>query len=487
MHVGSLTIVKLPNGYAADFYEDFKRRIASRIDHAKSLRWKLAEAPFDIDRPSWVEDRDFDLDRHVLRGALPEPHDRHTAERLAGWLHARALSRSRPLWEIYVFDGLPNGEAAIYSKMHHALIDGGAGAALTEILYESSPHPVDDGPPPGSQAAPSQRADTRDLASSLFAAYAELWRAQTSPADLANLELPRTGGSDLASVLFDAAVHSAEWPLRLAANASDIAHAYASALTNAFKPDSLKALGLLSAPSTPLNAAISSERSFAGVTVPMDRVKAIAAAVNGKVNDVVLALASGVLRRYLAEREALPRKTLTAFVPISARERGDAQTKNQVFGMVVPLATDVDDPRVRIDAIVAGAAASKELANPFRALMPHLAEVPTFGTPMLLQLLAVFYGRSRLADSLPPPVNVVVSNVLFSRTPIYIAGARIEHVFPMSIPVHGQALNITVHGYVDGLDFGLIAGANVVPDVDAIAQLVPVELAELERACGVAA
>ena len=221
MHVGSLTIVKLPDGYDGDFYEDFKARIASRLDLAKSLRWKLASTPFDIDRPSWVEDEQFDLDRHVLRGALPEPHDRVVAERIAGWLHAKTLNRARPLWELYVFDGMPDNEAAIYSKMHHALIDGGAGAALTEILYETSATPQPDAsaaPPPRPSSAP-KRQDVRDVSSSMFAAYAELWRAPfQSSSQLGNLELPRSGGSDLASVLLDAAIHYVEWPLRIAAN-----------------------------------------------------------------------------------------------------------------------------------------------------------------------------------------------------------------------------------------------------------------------------
>jgi WS/DGAT/MGAT family acyltransferase len=490
MHVGSLTIVKLPDGYDGDFYEDFKARIASRLDLAKSLRWKLASTPFDIDRPSWVEDEQFDLDRHVLRGALPEPHDRVVAERIAGWLHAKTLNRARPLWELYVFDGMPDNEAAIYSKMHHALIDGGAGAALTEILYETSATPAPDttaAAAPARVSGPSKKQDVRDVASSMFAAYAELWRAPFQSSQLGNLELPRSGGSDLASVLLDAAIHSVEWPLRIAANYGEIATAYQAAITNAFKPESVKALDLLSAPSTPLNVAISSERSFAGVTVSMARVKAIAAKAGGKVNDVVLELASGLLRRYLVEEEALPKKSLTAFVPISAREKGDAELKNQVSGMVVPLATDLDDPKKRLEAIVAGAATAKELANPFRSLMPHFADIPTFGSPMLLQLLAVFYGRSQLANSIPPAMNVVVSNVFFSRTPIYIAGAQILHVYPMSIPVHGQALNITVHGYVDGLDFGLMAAANVVPDVQRLTKLLTAELDDLERAYGTAA
>jgi diacylglycerol O-acyltransferase / wax synthase len=153
----------------------------------------------------------------------------------------------------------------------------------------------------------------------------------------------------------------------------------------------------------------------------------------------------------------------------------------------VPIATDVDDPKERLASIVAAATTSKAMANPFRSLMPHFAEIPSFGSPMLLQLLAVFYGRSRLADSIPPPFNVVVSNIVYSRAPMYMAGARIEHVYPMSIPVHGQALNITVHGYVGGLDFGFIAGANVVPDLRPMAKLLTEELVELERAYGLAA
>jgi WS/DGAT/MGAT family acyltransferase len=486
MHVGSLTIVTLPDGYDGDFYEDFKARIASRLYLAPSLRWKLAQTPFDIDRPSWIEDDQFDLNRHVLRGALPEPHDAATAERLAGWLHAKTLNRARPLWELYVFDGMPDNQAAIYSKMHHALIDGGAGAALTEILYETSAT-SEPGAAPPDPAPAAKRRDERDVASSMVAAYADLWRAPYEPGKLGKLELPRSGGTDLASVLLDAAIHQVEWPLRVSANLGEIATAYSTALSNAFKPESVKALDLLSAPATPLNAAISSERSFTGVTLSMSRVKALAAKAGGKVNDVVLALSSGMLRRYLSDAGALPKKSLTAFVPISAREKGDAELKNQVFGMVVPLATDVADPKARLEAIVAGSAASKELANPFRSLIPHFADIPTFGTPMLLQLLAVFYGRSGLANSLPPPMNVVVSNIFFSRAPIYIAGAQIEHVYPMSIPVHGQALNITVNGYVGGLDFGLMAAANVVPDVEPLAAMLCEELDALEAAYGTAA
>jgi len=489
MHVGSMTLVKLPDGYTGDFFEDLLQLFSQRIHLAKSLKYKLAPTPFDIDRPSWVEDEEFEIVRHVMRGTVPAPGDFETLQRLCGWMHAKPLNRARPLWEIYVFSGLPDNQAAIYSKMHHALIDGGAGAALTELLYDTSPNPPPrPAPPPTAGNAPAKRQDVRDVASSMMAAYAELWRMPlTRGADLKAFELPRSGGSDLASVMVDAAIHSVEWPLRVAASMPEILTSLSSALRNALKPDALEAIAALTAPSTPLNVTISSERSFAAVSLDMARVKAVAAKSGGKVNDVVLALSSGILRRYLNEIDALPNRTLTSFVPISAREAGNVELKNQVFGMVVPLATDCEDPKKRLEEIIAQATRSKELVNPFRALVPHLAEVPTFGTPMIFQLMATFFSRSNISDVVPPPINVVVSNIFFSKRPFYIAGAELTHVFPMSIVVHGQALNITVHGYRDSLDFGLMAGANVLPHVEYLGSMLQPELEALEVAYGIAA
>jgi len=483
MHVGSLTILDLPPGYAGDFYEDVKRRFASRLHVAKSLRYKLAPAPFDIDRPSWVEDDQFDIDRHVYRAAIPAPADRETLLRVSGWMHAKPLNRARPLWEIYVYDRLPGNQAAIYTKIHHALIDGGAGAALTEILYDSSPTAALAEPPP-KPGANAESHGVRDLGLSLVGAYAELMRAPGSRRNRLAFEFPRSGGSDLASVLLDAAIHQIEWPLRLAGSAPEIVNAFSTAFRNAVKPGAGNA-GSMAAPSTPLNVTVSSERSFAGVSLPLGRVKALGAKAGGKVNDVVLALSAAILRRFLLELDALPRATLTSFVPISAREAGDAELKNQVFGMVVPLATDVADPKERLEKIVAESQRAKDLANPFRALVPHLAEMPTFGLPMMLQLLSTFYSRSNLANVVPPQFNVVVSNVSVGRRPFYIAGAELLHIYPMSIVVHGQGLNITVQGYRDHLDFGLIAGANVVPHVAHIAAMLPGALEELELAYGI--
>jgi diacylglycerol O-acyltransferase len=480
MHVGTLAIVQPSPDRAAGFYDDVRALFASRVRLAESLVLKLASTPYEIDRPSWVYDETFDIDRHVLRAAIPEPADRAELQRVVSRLHAKLLDRTRPLWEVYVFTGLQGGESAIYTKMHHALIDGGAGAAVSAILYDTTPVPRDAGPPDVSHGLPARKpsADPRTVFES---ALLELWAAPLRPPEeLRNLTLPRTGGSDWNSVLVDAAINAAEWNVRMAANMSDMVTAFADSSRLQQRPDVAETLRSMQAPQTPLNASISSGRSFATATLPLARVKALAAKAGGKVNDVVLALASAMLRGYLTEANALPAQTLTAYVPISVRESGDAQLKNQTFGMTVPLSTDIADPRARIRH----AGIAKELAMPFKGLIPHLMDAPTFGTPMFFQLFSVYLGRSGIADTTAPQANLVVSNVMLSKRPFYVAGALIVHVFPMSIVVHGQAVNVTVQGYGEWLDFGIIAASNVVPDADVLGRRIVSAFEELEATFG---
>ena len=173
MHVGSMAIFRLPEDYNGDFFEDFKAMIASRLHIAPILKARLEKAPLDIDHPSWVEDDQFDIDRHIFRGSLPAPHDRATLERIVGWMHAKLLNRARPLWEFYVFEGMKDNEIGLYSKMHHACIDGGAGAALTSMIYDVTPVPREVEPPDGAQggagAARHRRQSDRFLSAALDA------------------------------------------------------------------------------------------------------------------------------------------------------------------------------------------------------------------------------------------------------------------------------------------------------------------------------
>lgn len=211
MHVGSMAIFKLKDGYQGDFFEDFKKMIADRIHVAPILKARLEKAPLDIDNPSWVEDDQFDINRHIFRGSLPAPHDRAMLERTVGWIHAKLLNRARPLWEFYVFEGMENNEIGLYSKMHHACIDGGAGAALTNMIYDITPVPRE-----FPKVVPSKPAnEPRDIAANMLDSYTQLWRQPLDASKAKSFDLPRSGKSDLGSVLFDNAMFQIESGIRM--------------------------------------------------------------------------------------------------------------------------------------------------------------------------------------------------------------------------------------------------------------------------------
>src|SRR6201987_3151371 len=194
MHVGSMAIFRLPDGYKGDFFEEFKAMISSRLHLAPILKARLEKAPLDIDHTSWVEDDQFNIDGHIFRASLPAPRDRATLEPIVGWRHAKLLNRARPLWEFYVFEGMKDNEIGLYSKMHHACIDGGAGAELTRTIYDVTLVPRAVEPP----AARKVAQEPRDIAANLIDSYQQLW---TQPFDASkaskSLELPRSGKSDL--------------------------------------------------------------------------------------------------------------------------------------------------------------------------------------------------------------------------------------------------------------------------------------------------
>src|SRR3954451_24009504 len=195
MHVGSMAIFRFPDDYKGDFFEEFKAMISSRLHVAPILKVRLEKAPLDIDHPSWVEDDQFDMHRHIFRASLPAPRDRATLERIVGWMHAKLLNRARPLWEFYVFEGMKDNEIGLYSKMHHAAIDGGAGAALTNMIYDISPVPREVDPTTGG----AKRAqEPRDIATNLLDSYQQLFSQPLDAGKAAqNLQLPRTGKSDI--------------------------------------------------------------------------------------------------------------------------------------------------------------------------------------------------------------------------------------------------------------------------------------------------
>jgi diacylglycerol O-acyltransferase len=486
MHVGSMAIFQLPDKYAGDFFEDLKGMIGGRLHLAPMLTWKLAHTPLDIDRPHWIEDDQFDIDRHIFRGALPAPSDMPTLQRLVGWMHAKLLNRARPLWEIYVFDDLPDNQVAIYSKMHHACVDGGAGAAMAQLLYDATPIPRETAKP-AAQPKSAKATDERDFVSSLVASSLQFWSFGEAAGGLPKVDTPRTGKTDLGSVLVDAFLDGLQQSRQFVQSLPDILKVASDVGGKIASPSGIDDLRKLMAPPTPLNGSISSERSFAAVSLSMPRVKAVAAKAGVKLNDVVLAMSSGVLREHLIGLHALPEKSLTAFVPISTREAGDSSASNQVIGMICVLATEIEDPKTRLETIFAESARSKELSSPLKQLMPLVTDTVALGAPIGIQLLSLFYSRSNLANVLPPAVNVAISNVFGPKIALYANGAELLHSYPVSIVTHGIGLNITLQSYRDRLDFGFIAGSNILPNVQSLADALPGELAKLEAAYGLAA
>jgi len=457
MHVGSLQILDLPEGYAGDYYEDVKRYMASRIHLASVFQRKLALMPFDLANPVWVDDEDVDLDYHVRHVMLPRPGTFEQLEKYVARLHSSLLDRSRPLWETYVIEGLANGQVAVYNKAHHAGIDGQAGVAIAKALLADSANP-----PPVKPPRPRLRTNQYQL-----------------------------GVAELAAAALSNSLTQA---IKLIRSLPEVVEAMAGVLYPKSEGDGKRKLSLPSfqfGPRTQLNVAITNQRSYAARSLALAEVKAMAKRSGTSLNDIVMAICAGALRRYLNDYDVRPDKPLIAGVPVSLREAGNTDANNQVSMMLVSLATDIKDPLERLAAIHASANQGKKLQGSVKGVIP--TDFPSLGVPWLMSGLASLYGRSRLANRIPPIANVAISNVPGPQFPLYFAGARLAHFFPVSIPGHGVALNITVQSYNGLLEVGLTACRRALPDVDDLGHYIVEEhkklfaLIEAREAVGAAA
>ena len=421
MHVGSLMLFELPDGYSGDFYEDVKALVAKRMHLATLFHRKLAQMPFELAEPVWIEDDDIDLDYHVRNLTLRRPGNLAQLEQLIARLHSSLLDRSRPLWEIYVIDGLENGQIAYYTKAHHSGIDGKAGVELAKVFYDLSPE-VREVPPP-------RRARQRH---NYQLGMVELLRAALSNAGTQYIRLGK---------LLPQAAKAVVAAIKLVRSRKTV-------------PGQRK-LGLGLAPKTIFNAGITNQRSFTTLTLPLADIKALGKQVGGTVNSVVMAMCSSALRRFLLDRNLLPKKPLIAMVPVSLRSAGDDSMNNQVSAIRVDLATELADPAARFRAIHASSEAAKAVVSELKPVLG--VDLPMTGAPWLMTGLASLFGRSNLASNMPAAANVAISNVPGIPVPLYLAGARMLHYYPVSIPYHGTALNITVQSYAGQLEFGLTA------------------------------
>ena len=446
MHVGGLNIFELPLDYEGEFLDRLREHIAQRMHLAPVFQRKLVNMPFELANPIWVADDDLDLEYHIRSTVLPKPGNRAQLDKLVGRLHSSLLDRSRPLWEFYVIEGIetpPDAtpgtrHVAFYSKVHHAAVDGQAGVALAHAIMDLGAVPR------AVRPARQRRTATHDDNLGI----AELTAAGLKHSAIQTVKLAKTLPALTRSVyqmLRPAKVETAEG-----------AAAPQTPATTWF------------APKTPINVSITNQRSFSSLSLPLDQIKLVAKSNGATLNDVVLAICSGALRRYLRDLDCVPTAPLLAAVPVSLRAEGNTDMNTQASIMRISLASTVDDPMERLRAIRAASASAKAAAAGMKAVMP--TDFPSLGAPWLISGVAALFGRSKLANRMPPVANVAISNVPGPKVALYMAGARMLTYYPVSIAVHSMALNVTVQSYNGALDFGLIACRKAMPDLPELAR-----------------
>lgn len=456
-HVGSVCILD-PSASPEPFTLDHLTEVVqSRLHLLPPFRRRLVEVPFGVDQPYWIEDPDFDVEFHVRELALPAPGDDRQLAEQAARLHARPLDRRRPLWELYLIHGLEGGRAAIYTKVHHAAIDGVSGNDILTALLDLTPEgrDMEDAPPWQCDPVPG---NIRMLTSSALSLAAQPLRAARLTYGLAR-SLPRLAKSPARPRL----------PL----------------IDNILGRDSHVMLpsAPLRAPHTPFNKSITGHRRWAFRDIDLDDVKRVKNASGLTVNDVVMALCAGALRRWLQQHDALPEEPLVAAVPVSIRAEGE-KLGNRVSTMLAPLPTNVEDPVERMRLSHQAMLGAKEQHGALPADL--LGDVTQFAAPALAGQAARLAARMRLVERISP-FNLIVSNVPGPNVPLYYAGAKLLAYYPLSAIADGQGLNITVMSYGGKMFFGLISDRDLVPDLDRMAGYLVDELHDLLAAVAPAA
>ena len=444
-HVGSLAILDPATTATGTLtLADVEALITDRLPLLPPLRWRLREVPLGLDYPYWVDDADFDLHFHVRELGLAAPGtDAQLAEQVAR-LVSRPLDRARPLWELYLISGLRSGHVAMFTKIHHAVIDGLSGAEILGLLLDLTPEIRqiettgpwgDNAPVPG---------DLGMLVQGLAGAARYPLRAlRALPSALPNLE---------------------ETQFKVIPGIGSVSRFAQSAQHALTRHDGPVQRTHLVAPKTSFSGRISPHRRFTFGQLSLDDVKAVKNARGSTVNDVIVSICAGAVRRWLIAHDELPEDPLVAQIPVSVRTQGEFGTYgNKIMLMAAPLMTNVEDPVARLAATHEALGDMKQRHRALPASL--LADANHFIPP------AVFSRAARLtfgiATSRPgrPVWNCVISNVPGPQFPLYLAGARLEANYPVSVITHGMGLNITVMSYMGHLDVGIVADREQMPDV----------------------
>jgi WS/DGAT/MGAT family acyltransferase len=469
-HVSSLNIYDPSTAPGGAGLEVTKQIILERMDQLAPFRRRLVEVPLGLDLPYWIEDSDFDIDFHVRHHAVAPPGTPEQLAETVARIVARPLDRSRPLWELYVIEGLEGGRIAQLTKIHHATIDGASGALMLSVLLDTDPNVR-----PSGHVATWDSEPVPTDAELLQITMGEYLRRPEKMLRT-NLRMVRELAASTGNGGLRALTDLVAQPLpgRLGDLMRErLRGGYGTEVDN---PPSLPPT---LAPRTPFNRPITGHRRFAYTTIPLEDARAIRREHGCTFNDVVMALCSGTLRRYLIKHDALPDEPLIAMVPVSIRAGGESDTyQNRVSGLLSSLATNEADPVRRLRLVQQSMTAAK---GTFAAIPAEtLQDYTQFAPPAVAARAMRMYSRLRIADRMNPPFNVTISNVPGPAEPLYSAGARLEHFYPVSTIIDGQGLNMTVQSYNGNLDFGFISCRELVPDLWSLIDMLHESLEELQ-------
>jgi WS/DGAT/MGAT family acyltransferase len=442
--IASCVITNPPDSLVPYAFDAVREVVESRLHLAPRMRQRMVRVPFELDKPEWVDDPDFDVCNHLHRGALPEPGGQAELERYIEDVLSRRLDRRRPLWELHVIEGLEGGRVAGLVKTHHAAVDGIAGFEMLTTFLDESPE------------APQIQA--------------EAWRPEPMPSFTSRVARALPGW--------------AAQPVRSARLFADLARGALRRRQAPSEPDPTversARVGRADAPATPFNTSITGARRVALIDLPFDDVKAIGATADATINDVLVAVVGGGVRAFLQRHDELPDAPLVAFVPVSTRdESGDGGNRTSL--LYASMATHLDDAAERLQTVRASTRRSKSAHKRGGAGVP--TDLTAVAGPVAAGLIGRALGDLGLSRRLRLGGNVVVSNIPGPDRPLYLAGVPVERLYPFGPVIEGNALNVTVLSYQRRhLSLGVVADRRAVPDLDELATDIRTAFDELAKA-----
>ncbi|MGH9271504.1 MAG: WS/DGAT/MGAT family O-acyltransferase [Ilumatobacteraceae bacterium] len=454
-HVNGLGIYARPS---PDFdpYEAVNNRYDRFVGRLEPMRRRVVQVPLSLDHPYWIDDPSFDLDFHVRHLSIAPPGRVDQLGEQISRIVGRAMDRSRPLWEVYVIEGLESGRWALLTKYHHATIDGASGVMMLMLMHDltADAPPLEDSPPWAPDVVPSDLELLRRSVENLTRNPVKLVRT--------SLRIVRNVAEGAGMTSIGAVARQAGSAIRRVVNPGDGPRV---------------ALPVTSAPPTPWNKSITAHRRFAMRSASLSNLKRLKDATGGTLNDVVMAISAGALREYLLRHDALPDRPLRAMVPVSIRTGEEEDTwTNRVSSIIADLPTDCDDPIERVARCRTAMNAAKRQFE----LVPAeaMVDITQYSSPVVATAAIRLASQLRLANRVAMPINVIISNVPGPRQPLYFSGAQLEQYIPVSTIAEGMGLNITVHSYLDEMTWGLIACRELVPD---LWDMVDLHIAEIDR------